>query len=162
MKQEQYKDSVPEVAEWRIDEWVFQVAQSRLEFGPDSVELEPQAAQLLNYLVARAGLSVSRETLLDEAWPEAVGGEVLDRSIDSLRKAFEDDPQNPQVIEVTSNGDCRLIAMVEPMTSILRRGEADSTAESLDEEEKSILSPMLMAVITILVCLVIAAIAFAD
>lgn len=162
MGQEQYNDSVPQVTEWRIDEWVFHVAQSRLEYGPDSVELEPQAAQLLNYLAVRAGLPVSRETLLDEAWPEVVEDEVLDRSIDSLRKVFEDDPQNPRLIETTANGDCRLIAIVEPMTTILRKDETGGQDGESVAEGKSIFSPLMLIGIILLLCLIYIIVTFAG
>jgi TolB-like protein/Tfp pilus assembly protein PilF len=71
--------------------------------------------QVLICLV-ETGDVVSKQTLMRTVWADTfVTDDVLTRSISELRKAFADDPKNPQYIQTIPKGGYRLIAAVSPM-----------------------------------------------
>lgn len=79
----------------------FRVDISRCEVHRDNdiVSLEPKVLQVLLYLVKHQGEVVSRQTLLDEVWPNSVvEANALQRCIGQLRKAFLDDAKQQRVI----------------------------------------------------------------
>jgi adenylate cyclase len=85
-----------------------------------SVKLEPRAMSLLLYLAQRPATVVSREELEREIWTDmVVGYDALNNTIAKLRKAFNDDPKNPQVIHTVPKKGYRLIAEVgvSPLSS---------------------------------------------
>jgi adenylate cyclase len=85
-----------------------------------SVKLEPRAMSLLLYLAHRPATVVSREELEREIWTDmVVGYDALNNTIAKLRKAFNDDPKNPQVIHTVPKRGYRLIAEVgvSPLSS---------------------------------------------
>jgi adenylate cyclase len=68
---------------------------------------------LLIYLVNRPGTVVSRKELEDEVWKDVVVGyDALNNTIAKLRKAFNDNPKEPQVIHTVPKKGYRLIAEV--------------------------------------------------
>jgi len=86
--------------------------------SPQAVtRLEPKVMAVLVCLAAHEGQVVSKDRLLQAAWPDtAVGDDVLTRAISELRRAFEDDPKQPRVIETIPKSGYRLIAPVERIT----------------------------------------------
>jgi len=85
-----------------------------------SVKLEPRAMSLLLYLAHRPATVISREELEREIWTDmVVGYDALNNTIAKLRKAFNDDPKNPQVIHTVPKKGYRLIAEVgvSPLSS---------------------------------------------
>ena len=71
--------------------------------------------QVLVYLAERAGQVVTRAALLDDLWPDVfVTENALSRCISQLRKAFDDDPRDPHIIETIPKTGYRLIAPVCP------------------------------------------------
>ena len=102
----------------RIGEWTFHASLFRLECGRKTIKLEPRVAKLLFYLAENAGKPVGREKLMEKVWPgTVVGDEALTNAINKLRKAFDDDRQNPHVIETIPKAGYRLIAKVEQINS---------------------------------------------
>ncbi len=96
------------IAGWHLHE-----NRHLLERDGDSVKLEPKTTQLLAYLARRAGEPLSRRKLLDEVWPGViVSDEALSNAINKIRRAFNDDRQNPAVIETIPKMGYRLIAPV--------------------------------------------------
>lgn len=64
-------------------------------------------------LVANAGDLISRDRLLDEAWPDVtVGDEALSQAIKDLRRALGDDASSPTFIETVPKRGYRFIATV--------------------------------------------------
>jgi TolB-like protein/DNA-binding winged helix-turn-helix (wHTH) protein/cytochrome c-type biogenesis protein CcmH/NrfG len=99
----------------QIGEWTFHASAYRLEHDQQQIKLEPRVAQLLACLAENAGMPVSRQTLMDRVWPGmVVGDEALTNAINKLRKAFDEDRQNPQFIETIPKAGYRLIAPVRP------------------------------------------------
>jgi len=69
--------------------------------------------QVLVILAEHSGLVASKEQILARVWPDTfVSDEVLTRAISELRKAFEDNPQQPKYIQTIPKGGYRLVAPV--------------------------------------------------
>jgi pimeloyl-ACP methyl ester carboxylesterase/DNA-binding winged helix-turn-helix (wHTH) protein len=81
------------------------------------VPLTPKAYSVLVYLVEHAGRLVTKQELLDAAWPDVfVGDAALKVCIREIRKALEDEAQNPRYIETAHRRGYRFIADVTVAT----------------------------------------------
>ena len=121
----------------RIGKWSFCASVFRLEHDHKVIKLEPRVAQLLSYLAANAGKPVKRETLMEEVWPGmVVGDEALTNAIKKLRKAFKDDRQNPQVIETIPKAGYRLIADVQPISSMVTLVDGEPATHNTSLEKR--------------------------
>lgn len=70
--------------------------------------------EVLLRLAESAGETVSKDEIIRSVWPDMfVGDDVLSRAIYELRKAFGDDPHQPQIIQTIAKRGYRLIAPVE-------------------------------------------------
>ena len=96
-----------------ISDCVYLVDAHELVHNNITTRLEPQVANLLFYLVTRAGETVSRESLMKALWPDVVvSDEALTNAVKKLRRAFNDDRANPQFIETIPKMGYRLIEKV--------------------------------------------------
>src|SRR5262245_28658031 len=78
------------------------------------VPLSPKATCVLWGLASRAGQLVTKQALLDIAWPDtAVGEAVLTVTIRALRQVLEDDRSHPRYIETVHRRGYRFVAPVE-------------------------------------------------
>jgi DNA-binding winged helix-turn-helix (wHTH) protein/predicted ATPase len=83
----------------------------RLWRGGREVRLRPKAWEVLRFLVERAGLLVTRETLHHEIWRDAVvSDDTLTQSIVELRRALGDNTRTPHFIETVHGLGFRFIA----------------------------------------------------
>ncbi len=99
---------------FRIGSWRVDPVQSLLTREDHRVRVEPKAMRVLVYLAERAGEGVARDEILRAVWDGShVHGEVLTNAIWELRKAFGDDPREPEVIQTISRKGYRLVARVE-------------------------------------------------
>lgn len=81
----------------------------------DGVEQRVAAKSIgvLACLIGQAGQVVSRDRLLGDVWNSvAASDELLTQAIRELRRAFRDDPRDPQYIETIPKSGYRLIAPV--------------------------------------------------
>jgi len=98
---------------FRIAEWTVEPALSRMTRDADTVRLEPKVMAVLVYLAERPGQAVGRRELEDAIWAGTiVSYDALTGAIQKLRKAFDDDPRRPQIIETLSKKGYRLVAPV--------------------------------------------------
>jgi pimeloyl-ACP methyl ester carboxylesterase/DNA-binding winged helix-turn-helix (wHTH) protein len=82
--------------------------------GPTALPLTPKAFAVLRFLVSRAGELVSKDVLLEAVWPDTfVGDGVLKTCIREVRKALDDDPQEPRYIETAHRRGYRFVAPVQ-------------------------------------------------
>ena len=96
---------------FRLGDWCVHISTHRLTNGAISVKLEPRAMEVLVYLAARAGEAVTREQLEKDIWQGVVVGyDSLSNTVTKLRKALNDDPHHPQIIETIPKVGYRLIA----------------------------------------------------
>src|SRR3989337_1262913 len=93
-----------------------------------AVPLTPKAYSVLVYLVEHAGRLVTKQELLDAAWPDVfVGDAALKVCIREIRKALEDEAQNPQYIETAHRRGYRFIADVRVAPQRPAASERSST-----------------------------------
>ena len=78
------------------------------------ITLPPKTFSLLCYLVERSGQLVSKEELLEAVWPNAyVVEESVKHYVAEIRRALDDDPQNPIFIETVRGRGYRFIGTIE-------------------------------------------------
>lgn len=98
---------------FRLGDWCVHISTHRLTKGAVSVKLEPRAMEVLVYLAARVDEAVTRERLEEDIWRgTVVSYDSLSNTITKLRKALNDDPHHPQIIETIPKVGYRLIAKV--------------------------------------------------
>ena len=89
------------------------LASAQLTRDGRVVPLTPKAYDVLRYLVEHAGRLVTKQELLDACWPEVfVGDAALKVCIREIRKALDDEVQNPHYIETAHRRGYRFIAAV--------------------------------------------------
>jgi TolB-like protein/DNA-binding winged helix-turn-helix (wHTH) protein/Tfp pilus assembly protein PilF len=100
--------------DFRIGAWLIQPQMNALRGNGETKHVEPKAMQVLVYLAKHADQVVTKERLMAAVWTDTfVTDDVLTRCISELRKAFQDDAKNPQVIETIPRSGYRLIAGVQ-------------------------------------------------
>jgi TolB-like protein/DNA-binding winged helix-turn-helix (wHTH) protein/Tfp pilus assembly protein PilF len=96
-----------------LNDWLVQPQLNLVSRSGKNAHIEPKAMQVLLQLAGRPDEVVSKATLKKEVWADTyVTDDVLVRCISELRKALEDDPKNPEVIQTIPRGGYRLIAPV--------------------------------------------------
>src|SRR6185436_8861478 len=94
-----------------FDGFSLDLANECLWKGSQAVKLRPKAFAVLEYLVSHPGRLVTKETLLNAAWPATFVGEaVLKVAIRQIREALADDPKAPRFIETAHRRGYRFIA----------------------------------------------------
>jgi Tol biopolymer transport system component/DNA-binding winged helix-turn-helix (wHTH) protein len=105
-----------------------------------TLPLEDQPAQVLSFLIERAGVLVSREDLRQLLWPNGVHVDYehgVHKSINKLRTVLGDDPAAPRLIATLRGRGYRFIGPVE----IERNGKSDLTS-TFEEEQQPRQSPI--------------------
>ena len=76
------------------------LAAQEVRVGRCTHHLGAREAALLRFLLARRGMVVSRDEILDEVWSpdEYPSPRTVDNFIVKLRRVIEEDPENPQVL----------------------------------------------------------------
>ena len=111
----------------RIAEWSVDPASNQLARGGQAVRLEPKVMEVLIYLANRPGEVVTREELEATVWAGTiVGYDSVTSAIQKLRKAFDDDPKQPRIIETLSKRGYRLVAPVSPLDERSQDTQADA------------------------------------
>jgi len=101
---------------FRIGDWTVEPALTQISRDGNTTRLEPRVMAVLEYLAQRPGKLVSREELEQAVWAGTiVGYDALTGAVQKLRKAFNDDPRRPRMIETLSKKGYRLVAPVVPL-----------------------------------------------
>jgi len=105
------------------------LAQRRVQFRGEYIELTPQEFSLLYVLAQAEGTPLSRADLLRRAWPEEIDNpRTIDTHVLSLRKKIETDPRQPNLIQTVRNVGYRFnLEMLAQMTSALEANIIAST-----------------------------------
>ena len=141
---------------FRFETFEFHTSPARLVERGESIKVRPQALQVLELLLSRAGETVSREEIRRHLWGDE---EYLDheRGINSallhLRKALRDEPQSPRFIETVPRQGYRFIARVElsetPLVSRAAAEPARAEAKTFPWLRVTTLAAVLLAVVGI-------------
>ena len=123
---------------WTLDEGTLQLVAAT---GP--VTLRPKTFEVLRYLVANAGRLVTREELLDAAWPGVtVTEESITQCVSELRQALGDQQQKiiktvprrgyifTAAVDIESKADALADDAVQPSGGA-RPGESDTRRQQL-------------------------------
>jgi two-component system, OmpR family, phosphate regulon response regulator OmpR len=98
----------PESAVIRFGRFVFSLERGELRSGEEIVRITEREREILRLLCAKAGESVSRETL------SGPGGAAQERTVDvlvnRLRRKIEVDPANPAYLQTARGAGYRLVA----------------------------------------------------
>jgi DNA-binding winged helix-turn-helix (wHTH) protein len=79
--------------------------------GTDQISLSPKAFSVLLYLAERQGRLVTKQELLDAVWPDIhVTEGVLKRAVLEIRKALDDDPEEPRFIQTLHRRGYRFLS----------------------------------------------------
>ncbi len=86
----------------------------RVTLADQVLNLTPKAVTLLEYLMTHADELITRERLLDAVWgwDYPVGTRAVDTRIAELRRAMQDDPNQPRYLETVQSQGYRFIAEV--------------------------------------------------
>jgi DNA-binding winged helix-turn-helix (wHTH) protein/predicted ATPase len=96
-----------------FDSFCLDLASECLWKGSQEIRLRPKAFTLLEYLLRRPGLLVSKEELAEAIWPGTfVGDDVLKVLVRQLRRALDDDPKHPRFIETAHRRGYRFICAI--------------------------------------------------
>ena len=81
----------------------------------EALDLTPKALAVLEYLMTHPDECVSRERLLEAVWgwEYPAGTRTVDTRMAELRRALDDDPENPRYIETVPAEGYRFIAPVK-------------------------------------------------
>ena len=165
---------VPDIRYARLDGWFVDVPANRVQRAGAEVRLTPKAMAVLRELLQRPGQVVRRDDLLGIVWRDGFPtDDVLTHAITELRRALDDDPRSPRLIETIPRVGYRLVATVEilaeppvmPRTTALLAPTVAPVAEAAPapppaEPPRSSRLPLALATIAALVGIVLAALAF--
>jgi predicted ATPase/DNA-binding winged helix-turn-helix (wHTH) protein len=99
--------------QWIFEPFRLDTANACLWRGDQMLALRPKVLAVLTYLVAHAGQLVTKEALLEAAWPEtAVSDAVLKECIGQLRKVLGETASAPRFIATMHRRGYRFIAPV--------------------------------------------------
>ena len=113
-----------------FDDYVFQLDSGQLWFRGQEVRLTPKAAAVLKFLLANAGLAVSKAEIFASVWPNvAVTDDALTTCIQELRRVLNDDAKHPQFIETRHRRGYRFVATLTRDTP--RGGQSPAPAGAI-------------------------------
>ncbi len=114
-----------------VGKWTFHPNTMLLQYGEQTIKLEPRVALLLHFLIEKAGEPISRDALMDRVWGDVmVGDEALTSAIAKLRKALGEDSQHSETIKTIPKIGYQLVAEVAGVAS------RNSTAYSMAPNKK--------------------------
>lgn len=104
--------------DFHINDWHIQPQLNRISGQGQTHQLEPRVMRVLVCLAEHPNEVVPRDTLYQYVWGNQIVNEgALTRAISDLRKLFNDDPQNPHIIETIRMVGYRLVAPVRHASS---------------------------------------------
>lgn len=102
------------MARYHFGDFVFEPGEFRLLRDDAIVPAQPRVLEALAFFVTRSGQLVTRDTLLENLWPDTfVNEEALTQTIRKLRRALGDNPRDPAYLETVPKRGYRFKALVE-------------------------------------------------
>src|SRR5262249_27649662 len=123
------------------------------------IALPPRALGVLDVLVSRAGIVVSRQELIDAVWRDAfVTDTSLAEAVSVLRQALGDDPQSPQYIQTVHRRGYRFVAQVTAIPAMATAAPSAPSSVVLDDRTAPSISQHFLPWGIAALCAVLAAI----
>ena len=114
---------------YRFGPFLVERASYRVLRGGAPLAIAPKLLDVLLVLLDHAGELVTKEALLDAAWPDAnVTDNALAQAISELRQALGDDPSQPRFIKTVARRGYRFIGALEPVAEAALRRSAPGGA----------------------------------
>ena len=93
-----------------INQWQLLEDENRLRNGNEEIPLQPLCTKLLAFLATHSGEVVSRDKLVEEVWQgRVVSEDAINNCVKKIRKALNDDPKNPSLIQTIPKQGYRLL-----------------------------------------------------
>lgn len=138
---------------FQVGDWYVNPEMDQIQRGKQIIRLEPKVMGVLVFLANRPGKVITREELETSVWAgTVVGYDALTSTMLKLRKAFNDNPKNPQIIETIPKKGYRLVASVKPVKP------GDNFLESAgvtSRQTKSLLKPLPLFILAIFTMMVV-------
>jgi DNA-binding winged helix-turn-helix (wHTH) protein/tetratricopeptide (TPR) repeat protein len=110
-----------------FDEFILDLDKRELRNGQTPLKLEPQAFNLLHYLIVRRDRVVGRDELIETIWQgRIVSDAALATRINSVRRALGDTGKTQRLIRTVSRNGFRFVAAVQEVTGPADRSGAGS------------------------------------
>lgn len=94
-----------------LGDYCIDFSSNKISVGSKQWQVEPKLMAVLACLIHARGEVVTKDILLETAWPDTVATQdVLTRAISELRKIFGDNPKEPRFIETIYKKGYRLLA----------------------------------------------------
>lgn len=104
---------------FQIGAAVFVPGSNEVRIDGVTKRIEPRLFRVLQRLVGRAGQCVTRETLLQSAWPGgSANDESLTQAISTLRALLQDQSKSPRFIETLPKTGYRFIGDVRAASAV--------------------------------------------
>ena len=117
------RDSEPAVSRLRLAELEVDLATGSVWRDGQRIDLPELSFRLLAALISHAPGGVSKDELIREVWGDVVvGDETLAQRVRLLRRALDEDSQNPRFITSVRGRGYRLICPVESASSAQDNG----------------------------------------
>jgi DNA-binding winged helix-turn-helix (wHTH) protein len=121
---------------YRFGPFVADRTTYRVLRADEALDLTPKLLDLLFYFLERPAMLVTKESLLDDVWPDAnVTDNALAQAISDLREALGDRPAEPTYIRTVARRGYRFVAAVETDAAAVpaapRQAPATSASEGL-------------------------------
>ena len=124
-------------ANYQFGDWLVEPDLNRVRQAEDQRVLEPQAMNVLVYLLDHPDTTVSVDEILAEVWDgRIVESSAVARTINQIRRALDDSPQQAKYIQTVARRGYRTIAPVQPLQpgtrkSVPQNGGAEASAKKI-------------------------------
>lgn len=97
----------------RFEGFTIDASRGGLYRGNERLHLTPTPLKVLEFLARNHGRVVSKEQLLDAVWGEQRGENTVEQAVRQIRRALDDDREQPRFIQTVPGEGYRFIATTE-------------------------------------------------
>jgi len=124
---------------FRVGPWLVEPSLNAISRDGMSLHIEPKVMDVLVCLAEHAGEPVPKERIIQAVWADTfVTDDVLKRAIAELRRVFEDDAQEPHIIQTIPKRGYRLIVRVEGLGLKAHRSDAPTVGAHVADIRRQI------------------------
>ncbi len=106
--------------EFTVGKWLVKPDRNTVVRGSVERRLEPRVMDLLVYFAANPGRVLGRDQIISNVWPHSyVTDSALQTAVSALRKALDDDPRHPHILETIPKRGYRLVAASSAATPVV-------------------------------------------